>query len=49
MSGHEPVKRPARILIVIGAYGHTRMREYIFGGVTRTFIDHMTAPVLMSN
>ncbi len=36
-------------LIVIGAYGHSRMREYIFGGVTQAFIDHMTVPVLMSN
>ena len=36
-------------LAVIGAYGHSRLREYVFGGVTRTFLDHMTMPVLMSH
>lgn len=35
-------------LIVMGAYGHSRLREYIFGGVTRTMLDSMTVPVLMS-
>jgi nucleotide-binding universal stress UspA family protein len=36
-------------LIVIGAYGHSRFREYIFGGVTRHLLRHMTVPVLMSH
>ncbi|MDH3740680.1 MAG: universal stress protein [Hyphomicrobiales bacterium] len=36
-------------LAVIGAYGHSRLREYVFGGVTSTFLDHMTMPVLMSH
>lgn len=36
-------------LAVIGAYGHSRLREYVFGGVTRTFLDHMTMLVLMSH
>jgi nucleotide-binding universal stress UspA family protein len=35
-------------LIVMGAYGHSRMRELILGGVTRTILESMTAPVLMS-
>jgi nucleotide-binding universal stress UspA family protein len=35
-------------LIVIGAYGHSRMREWIFGGVTRTMLDEATVPVLMA-
>ncbi len=35
-------------LVVIGAYGHSRFREYVFGGVTNTFLNHMTMPVLMS-
>jgi nucleotide-binding universal stress UspA family protein len=26
-------------LLVSGAYGHTRLREFIFGGVTRTLLD----------
>ncbi len=36
-------------LIVIGAYGHSRLREFVFGGVTRTMLQNMTAPVLMSH
>jgi nucleotide-binding universal stress UspA family protein len=35
-------------LIVMGAYGHSRMRELILGGATRTILESMTAPVLMS-
>jgi nucleotide-binding universal stress UspA family protein len=36
-------------LIVAGAYGHSRARELVFGGVTRTLISEMTAPVLLSH
>jgi nucleotide-binding universal stress UspA family protein len=36
-------------LIVAGAYGHSRARELVFGGVTRTLIMEMTAPVLLSH
>jgi nucleotide-binding universal stress UspA family protein len=36
-------------LIVIGAYGHSRMRELVLGGVTRTMLESMTVPVLMSH
>jgi nucleotide-binding universal stress UspA family protein len=36
-------------LIVAGAYGHSRARELVFGGVTRTLITEMTAPVLLSH
>jgi nucleotide-binding universal stress UspA family protein len=36
-------------LIVMGAYGHSRFREMLFGGVTRTVLESMTVPVLMSN
>jgi nucleotide-binding universal stress UspA family protein len=35
-------------LIVMGAYGHSRMRELVLGGVSRTILESMTAPVLMS-
>lgn len=34
-------------LLVMGGYGHTRMRELMLGGVTRTILRSMTAPVLM--
>ena len=36
-------------LIVAGAYGHSRMRELVLGGVTRGLLQHMTVPVLMSH
>lgn len=36
-------------LIVMGCYGHSRFREVLLGGVTRTILDSMTVPVLMSH
>ncbi len=36
-------------LLVMGAYGHSRLREMVFGGVTRHIIRHMTVPTLMSH
>jgi nucleotide-binding universal stress UspA family protein len=36
-------------LIVAGGYGHSRMREFVFGGVTRTLLTAMTAPVFLSH
>jgi nucleotide-binding universal stress UspA family protein len=36
-------------LIVMGAYGHTRLREFILGGATRGILSSMTVPVLMSH
>lgn len=36
-------------LVVMGAYGHPRALELILGGVTRSMLEHMTAPVLMSH
>jgi nucleotide-binding universal stress UspA family protein len=36
-------------LIVMGAYGHSRLRELVLGGVTRTLLEAMTVPVLMSH
>jgi nucleotide-binding universal stress UspA family protein len=35
-------------LIVMGAYGHSRMREWIFGGTTRSMIEHHSVPVLLA-
>ena len=34
-------------LIVMGAYGHSRLREYVFGGVTREILKECAIPVLM--
>jgi nucleotide-binding universal stress UspA family protein len=36
-------------LIVMGAYGHSRLRELVLGGVTRDILASMTAPVLMAH
>ena len=36
-------------LLILGAYGHQRWRETVFGGVTRHLLHHMTVPVLMSH
>src|SRR5215813_8706047 len=36
-------------LLVMGAYGHSRMRELVFGGATRNIARHMTVPTLFSH
>lgn len=36
-------------LVVMGGYGHSRLREMVLGGVTREIIDSMTVPVLMAH
>jgi nucleotide-binding universal stress UspA family protein len=35
--------------MVLGGYGHSRLREFILGGVTRNILAAMTVPVLMSH
>lgn len=36
-------------MIVIGGYGHSRLRELVLGGVTRSLLRSMIVPVLMSH
>jgi nucleotide-binding universal stress UspA family protein len=36
-------------LIVVGGYGHSRVRELTLGGVTRSLLQHMTVPVLFAH
>lgn len=36
-------------LLVMGAYGHSRLRELVLGGTTRQILSEMTVPVLMSH
>ncbi len=36
-------------LMVMGGYGHSRLREFVLGGVTRSILHSMTVPVLMSH
>lgn len=36
-------------LIVMGAYGHSKLRQIVLGGTTRSVLESMTVPVLMSH
>jgi nucleotide-binding universal stress UspA family protein len=36
-------------LLVMGCYGHGRMREWVLGGATRSVLRTMTVPVLMAH
>ena len=36
-------------LLVMGAYAHSRVRELVLGGATRTILESMTVPVLMAH
>lgn len=50
--GNELLSRTADLgsdLLVMGGYGHSRLREWVLGGVTRTLLESMTIPVLMSH
>ena len=50
--GAQLLSRAAAIgadLIVCGGYGHSRLREWMLGGVTRHLLEHMTVPVLFSH
>jgi len=36
-------------LIVMGAFGHSRFREWVLGGATRQVLEHMAVPVFMAH
>jgi nucleotide-binding universal stress UspA family protein len=36
-------------LMVMGGYGHSRLREFVMGGATRSIFESMTVPVLISH
>jgi nucleotide-binding universal stress UspA family protein len=36
-------------LIVMGIYGHSRMREFVLGGASRTLLASMTVPLLIAH
>ena len=36
-------------LLVMGAYGHSRLREFALGGVTRHVLEEARLPVLMGH
>src|SRR5437763_17215486 len=35
--------------MVMGGYGHSRLREFVLGGVTRSILKTMTLPTLLSH
>jgi nucleotide-binding universal stress UspA family protein len=35
-------------MLIMGAYGHSRLQETVLGGVTRDMLETMTTPTLMS-
>ena len=41
------IARAGADLFVMGAYGHSRMREFLFGGVTRFFLEQEGGPALL--
>ena len=43
------VRSHAADLLVMGCYGHSRLREFVFGGASRYVLQHMLVPVLMSH
>lgn len=45
----EEVKRAGAGLLVMGGYGHTRLREAVFGGFTRAVLESAPIPVLMAH
>jgi nucleotide-binding universal stress UspA family protein len=36
-------------LVVMGIYGHSRLRETLFGGASKTMLGHMTVPTLIAH
>lgn len=45
----EQAQRQRADLIVMGAYGHSRLKEIVLGGATRHLLKRATVPVLMSH
>jgi nucleotide-binding universal stress UspA family protein len=35
--------------VAMGGFGHSRLREFVLGGATRSVLDTMTVPTLMSH
>jgi nucleotide-binding universal stress UspA family protein len=43
------IKDKGANLLVMGAYGSSRIRELLFGGVTKEILDQIDIPVLLSH
>jgi nucleotide-binding universal stress UspA family protein len=47
---HHPILRGGSAdFVVMGGYGHSRLREFVLGGATRGVLSSMTIPTLMSH
>ena len=45
----EEARRISADLIIMGAYGHTRLREQVFGGATRDMLTASESPILVAH
>jgi nucleotide-binding universal stress UspA family protein len=43
------IEKHGRDLIIMGGYGHSRLREIILGGVTRALIKKSPVPILLAH
>ena len=46
---HAQARDEAADLLVMGGYGHSRLREMMLGGTTRSMLESTTVPVLFSH
>jgi nucleotide-binding universal stress UspA family protein len=45
----EHMKSTGSTFLVMGAYGHSRLREFVLGGTTRDMLEHPPVPVFLSH
>ena len=45
----EAIRDVGADMLVMGAYGHSRFREMVLGGATRSVLQHMHVPALMAH
>ena len=45
----DAAKRADAALLVVGGYGHSRLREFVLGGVTRHLLANASLPILMAH
>lgn len=45
----QAAKAMSAAYVVMGAYGHSRFREAVLGGVTRSMLEHSGVPLLMAH
>jgi nucleotide-binding universal stress UspA family protein len=45
----ERIERDRADYLVMGGYGHSRLRERLFGGVTRTLLSKSPIPLLLAH